>query len=369
MSGIYIHIPFCHSKCSYCDFFSTPDSKYMQRYIDAVIKEWELRKHELTGALNTIYIGGGTPSILPLDLLERLVTALPRQNILEFTIEANPEDVTREWIEGIKSMGINRVSMGVQSFNDDELKAVNRRHSSMQAHRAIELLTAAGITDVSVDVIYGLPLQSLSSWRSSLDALLQYRLPHLSAYALSYEPGTRLYAQLIAGKIKEASDSQYAAMYDTLIELTERNGYEHYEISNFALPGHKAIHNSHYWDFTPYLGLGCSSHSFDGSCRRFNPSNIKKYEESLESGKVCYEQEDENPDELYNDYIITRLRTSDGIAFNDFVKRFGADDLDAMLRTAAPHLASGNLEKSDSGIKLARRAVLISDSILRELIR
>ncbi len=369
MSGIYIHIPFCHSKCSYCDFFSTPNPSYQQRYTQAVLREYELRKNELKEPVNTIYIGGGTPSILPTDLLESLIKALPRQQIVEFTVEANPEDVTREWIAAVKQMGVNRISMGVQSFNDEELKKINRRHTSLQAHRAIELLCEGGITDISIDLIYGLPDQTLSSWRTSLDTLLRYRLPHISAYALSYEPGTRLYAQLIAGKIEETSDILYASMYDTLIELTEKYGYEHYEISNFALPGHRAVHNSHYWDFTPYLGLGCSAHSFDGTSRRFNPSDIKKYVESLESGNVCYGHEQENADELYNDYIITRLRTSDGIAFDDFVQRFGKLDFEQMLKTASPLLTSGKLERTPNGFKLAKESVLISDSILRELIR
>lgn len=369
MSGIYIHIPFCHSKCSYCDFFSTPNSIYQRRYIHAVIREYELRKTEIKETVTTIYIGGGTPSILPMDLLESLIAKLPRHGVTEFTIEANPEDITLEWVETVREMGVNRVSMGVQSFNDEELKRINRRHTSLQAHKAIEMLCEAGIADISIDLIYGLPSQTLSSWRTSLDTLLSYRLPHLSAYALSYEQGTQLYAQLIAGKIEEASDTLYAAMYDTLIEMTGKYGYEHYEISNFSLPGHRAVHNSHYWDFTPYLGLGCSAHSFDGSSRRFNPSNIKKYVESLEGDKVCYEQEDENADELYNDYIITRLRTSDGIAFDDFVQRFSKADFELMLKTASPLLISGKLEKTPTGIKLAKESVLISDSILRELIR
>lgn len=341
----------------------------MDRYINSVIKEYGIRKDEIKEPVTTIYIGGGTPSILPDHLLRSLVDALPHDVISEFTIEANPEDVSREWIRTVKGLGINRVSMGVQSFNDSELKLINRRHSSADAHKAIKSLLDAGISDISVDLIYGLPSQTLDSWNESLDTLLRYKLPHLSAYALSYEPGTKLYAQLMSGKIEETSELLYEAMYDALVEGTEKYGYEHYEISNFALPGHRALHNSHYWDFTPYLGLGCSAHSFDGYSRRFNPSNVKKYVESLESLTPCYEQEDETPDELYNDYVITRLRTSDGIDFNDFIERFSIKELGDMLNTAGPLLESGKLEKTPAGIKLSKNSILISDNILRKLIR
>ena len=369
MAGLYIHIPFCHSKCSYCDFYSMPSVKMSSEYVDALINEWKIRKNEVAGNIETIYLGGGTPSILDTGLLSKLIAALPTENVREFTIEANPEDITRNWIDIVKQLGINRVSIGVQSLLDNELQAVGRRHTAQEAIDAIKLLQNYGITEISADLIYGLPQQTLESWKYSVENLVNLGIPHISSYSLSYEPGTRLYAQLSSGKIEETDEDTVAAMYDMLTSSLMFNGYEHYEISNFAKPWHIAQHNSSYWKFTPYIGLGVSAHSFDGTKRRVNPLNIKKYIEALSSGKTIYEVEDETPTDLYNDYIITSLRTSDGINLDDMRARFGGEYAEEFCKSAETFIASGKLvQPTPLTIRFTEDAWLVSDSVLRELI-
>lgn len=368
MAGLYIHIPYCHSKCSYCDFCSTPNIETVENYVTALIGEYRLRKDEVNEPLSTVYIGGGTPSILPVTTLSRLVESLGHPVLEEFTIEANPEDVTPEWVDAITRMGINRVSIGIQSLVDSELKAINRRHSAARAEEALMTLKSGGITEISGDLIYGLPGQSLESWNYSLNKLIGYGLTHISAYNLSYEPGTRLYAQLISGKVNEASDETIESMYALLTDSLHKNGYEHYEISNFAKPGHRARHNSNYWNMTPYIGVGVSAHSFDGKIRRANGNRIKDYIKSINSASTYYEVEEESPENILNDYIITALRTREGINLNDMRLRFGSDTVENLLSSAKRYIAGGRLIKTDESLSLSETAILISDSIFRDLI-
>ena len=368
MAGLYIHIPYCHSKCSYCDFCSTSKVDTAEDYITALIDEYRLRKDEVNEPLSTVYIGGGTPSILPMPTLSRLVESLGHPVLEEFTIEANPEDVTPEWVDAIIRMGINRVSIGIQSLVDSELKAINRRHSAARAEEALMTLKSGGIAEISGDLIYGLPGQSLESWNYSLNKLIGYGLTHISAYNLSYEPGTRLYAQLISGKVNEASDETIESMYALLTDSLRKNGYEHYEISNFAQPGHRAHHNSNYWNMIPYIGLGVSAHSFDGKTRRANGNRIKDYIKSINSANTYYEVEEESPENILNDYIITALRTRDGINLNDMRLRFNSDTVENLLSSAKRYIASGRLIKTDESLSLSETAILISDSIFRDLI-
>lgn len=369
MAGLYLHIPFCHSKCSYCDFYSMPSVKFARQYVDAIIKEWEMRRHEVAEPINTIYIGGGTPSILDRSLLTDLVATLPHDNISEFTIEANPEDINDSWIDSVKQLGINRVSIGIQSFIDSELLAVGRRHTAEEAIAAIKRLQDNGITEISADLIYGLPQQTIETWQYSIDQLLGLNTPHISAYSLSYEQGTRLYAQLMAGKIQETEEDTVAQMYSMLTSSLSAKGFEHYEISNFALSGHRAKHNSSYWKFTPYIGLGVSAHSFDGMARRINPTNIKAYLEAISNSKTFFEIEEETETDLINDYIITTLRTSDGINLNDLEHRFGTRQAESFAKSAKPFISAGNLiYTAPNTLRFTEDAWLISDSILRELI-
>lgn len=360
MAGIYVHIPFCHSKCIYCDFFSTPNLKSSAGLVDSIIREYHSRASELTEPVKTIYFGGGTPSILPINLLAKIIAELPTEAVEEFTIEVNPEDVTPEAVKQWQGLGLNRVSMGIQSFNDAELRVIGRRHSADDARRAIDCLRDGGISNMSCDLIYGLPGQDVESWGRSLTELLDYRLPHISAYCLSYEPGTALYARMLAGKVTPTEDSVIEEMYVNLTKLARQGGYEHYEISNFALPGMKSRHNSSYWDETPYVGLGPGAHSFDGRVRRYNRNDIKTYLDSADITEI----DDENEDERFNDKLITALRTAEGLNIVDLTPMQANYINDAIK----PFVDKGLMAIDGCQVRITESAWLRADAILRELI-
>lgn len=306
MAGLYVHIPYCRAKCAYCDFYSGPLRTFEARgFFEALHRELQARRHEV-GPFSTVYIGGGTPSSVDPAWLAPLLALAPGER----TVEVNPEDVTPAYAEALRRAGANRVSMGVQSLVDSELVAVGRRHTADRALRAFETLRRAGFDNISLDLIYGLPGQTLDSWRYSLTQTLALGPEHLSAYLLSYEEGTLLTARLKSGKLTEATDELVCDMYAALRSATAEAGFEHYEISNFALPGRHARHNSAYWDLTPYLGLGPGAHSFDGEVRRANPANLKAYLADPAGAAVA---EDETPDNRFNDMLITALRTARGI--------------------------------------------------------
>ena len=273
MAGVYVHIPFCASRCSYCDFFSTLQLEQTgAAYVEAVIAEARLRRDELQGeAVRTLYLGGGTPSQLPVPLLARLVEGLRGvfgfQDLEEFTVEANPDDVTPSWCAALPPLGVNRVSMGVQSFEDGILRLIGRCHTAQQAVQAVNNLRQSGIDNISVDLIYGLPGQTISSWTDTVKQALDLEPQHISAYGLTYEEGTRLWRQRERGEVIEVPEEQCLEMYRILVGCLKSAGYEHYEISNFALPGFHSRHNSSYWNDTPYLGLGAAAHSYDGKIR------------------------------------------------------------------------------------------------------
>lgn len=372
MAGLYIHIPFCHSKCSYCDFYSGLRPADSAGYIDALIAELSLRRSEISEPFTTIYIGGGTPSVLPVAELQRLAGAIAGNvdvsRIEEFTIEMNPEDVTADLLSACRDMGINRISMGVQSFDDNMLRAINRRHDARRALAAIELLGSQG-WNYSTDLMFGLPGQTLHDWQHDVDRLMDIKPPHMSAYLLSYEPGTRLYAMLQTGKVSEASEQLASEMQCYVTESARANGYLHYEISNYAQPGHRSRHNSSYWNMTPYLGLGASAHSYDGRLRRINPPDIKMYMASLTRGESAAQTEDETNDEIFNDYIITGLRTASGLSLETLRRLFPASFLSALLSDAAPLIAAGLLTLTPTTLSIPEQHWLKSDAIMRDLLR
>lgn len=373
MSGLYIHIPFCRSKCIYCDFYSVLDVSKMRDYVDAVCIELDKRIGELSEPIETVYMGGGTPSVLPAPLRRRIIEAISKYiditSLKEFTVEANPDDVNSRFLDEILSEGINRVSIGIQTFNPSSLKFMNRRHTVECSRDVLSLLNSYGI-NYSADLIYGIPTESFSDWVTSLNELLSYQPPHLSAYLLSFEEGTRLNAMRIGGKIAELPDDRLIQQYSFLIEQCRHAGYEHYEISNFALKGFHAKHNSSYWNGVPYLGLGPGAHSFDGSVRRFNPSNLKNYIMNLTDGKEVCVIEEETENNRLNDLIITSLRTSQGLDMNVLAARFGLKYYDAVMRDAAPLVATGKLElNSDGNLVIPEAEWLVSDDIMRRLIQ
>ena len=374
MAGIYVHIPFCASRCAYCDFFSTLRlADTGTRYVEAVIAEAGLRRGELGGeGINTLYMGGGTPSQLPMPLLERLVRGLrgafDLSGLEEFTIEANPDDVTRAWCAALPALGVNRVSMGVQSFEDPILSAIGRRHTARQAVEAVENLREAGINNISIDLIYGLPGQTVASWTQTVRQAIDLQPQHISAYGLTYEEGTRLWWQRERGEVVEVPEEQCLAMYRILVDELQAAGYEHYEISNFALPGYHSRHNSSYWHDIPYLGLGAAAHSYDGSVRRYNPANLQEYIDKITAGAPACEQEELTQWERYDERVMLGLRTADGVDADRLRQDFGDEAWQHFQREAARHITAGNLRQiGESRYVLTRDGIMLSDSIIRDL--
>ena len=374
MAGVYVHIPFCASRCSYCDFFSTLRlDEVGHDYVEALIAEARLRKAELNGEpVKTLYMGGGTPSQLPLPLLARLIDGLKAtldlNAVEEFTLEANPDDVTPEWCAAVRALGVNRVSMGVQSFQDAVLRLVGRRHTARQAIDAVASLRHAGIDNISIDLIYGLPGQTLETWAESVRQAVDLRPQHISAYGLTYEPGTRLWQQRECGEVVEASEDQYLDMYRILVGLLQVAGYEHYEISNFALPGYRSRHNSSYWNETPYLGLGAAAHSYDGTMRRSNPADLCGYIRRITSGQPACQVEDLAWWERYDERVMLGLRTADGVDAHRLRSDFGDKAWAHFVSEARRHIDAGNMICTDDGrYILTSEGIVLSDSVMRDL--
>lgn len=373
MAGIYVHIPFCKKRCIYCDFYSTVDNSLYESYIDALHVELLSRVDELGDEkVTTIYIGGGTPSQLPIVQLGRLVnyikSAVDINTVEEFTIEINPDDVTFEYLQACKDLGVNRVSMGVQSFVDAELAAVGRRHNASQAKLAVDVIREVGFSNISIDLIYGLPLQSVDSWRYSVAEALKLKVPHISCYNLSYEEGTVLYKKRECGEIEECDEDDCVNMYEILVAELKKAGYEHYEISNFAIHGYHSRHNSNYWNFTPYLGLGASAHSFDGRQRRYNPSSIHEYIKRVNEVGFAFEVDTESDCERYNEYVMINLRTMWGLNLDKVRELFGEELHNHLINCTRKFLISGELEETNGSVRLSKKGVMLADYITRELI-
>ena len=374
MAGVYVHIPFCKRKCIYCDFYSIASSRLSDRYVKAVGMEAQLRGQEIAGMpVKTLYIGGGTPSVLSFEqlsvLIEGLRAAIDLSHVEEFTVEVNPDDVTHEFAEQLLKLGVNRVSMGVQSLVDEELVFLNRRHDAKEAMNAYCDLQSAGFNNISIDLIYGIPGQTLDTWKYTLEKALSLQAKHVSCYNLSYEEGTMLYKLRETGRVMECDDNTCVEMYDMLVDMLDGAGYEHYEISNFAMPGFYSRHNSGYWDKTPYLGLGASAHSYDGNMRRYNPDNVKLYVESLENDVVVCVGEQESVDEKYDEDVMLRLRTSRGIDSEWIKSIYGKAYSDYFVNAIRSFVDSGLVIKDGSRYRLSRNGVMLSDMIMRELMR
>ena len=367
MAGLYIHIPFCKSKCAYCDFYSMPGHEaQIDIYIECLLSELRNRKCEIPVAFDTLYIGGGTPSVLSIKQLSRLIEGL--SEIIELpggekTIEANPDDINPDFISSLRSLGFNRISIGVQTFVDTTLGYLNRRHDGLTARRALDLLSNDG-WNFNADLIYGLPGENIDIFKRNLSTLISYNPAHISAYALMVEPGTRLWASLQAGKFSEATDEEFAEMYELLCRETASNGYNHYEISNFAKPGKEAVHNQRYWDFTPYVGIGAGAYSFDGRISRFNPDNLRQYINKVLTSGVAYTLEEESEIDRLNDYIFTSLRTSEGLSKSFLNNQFGKMGLE-LWENAIHH---PDITSADGRAWIIEKKWLVSDAIIRDLL-
>ncbi len=377
MSGIYIHIPFCKSRCVYCGFYSTTSLDLRHSYVDAICRELELRSDYLSEPVSTVYFGGGTPSVLSVDDLDRIFNAVYKYNkvygnsdgVAEFTIECNPDDITDEFCSFLSSSPVNRISMGVQSFSDGLLKFARRRHGSSQPKLAVERLRHIGIPNISIDLMFGFPNESLEVWRDDIDKALSLDVEHISAYSLMFEEGTCLYGMLQRGEVKECDEETSLAMFNMLIDKLEAAGYEHYEISNFAKPGFRSQHNSSYWHGVPYLGLGASAHSFNGSTRQWNIGDVRKYIDSISCGNIPAEIEVLTKDNSYDDMIMTGLRTVEGVSLDEVERRFGKDYLDFLEREALRYVKAKLLKYSvdHRSLSLTRKGLFVSDSVMCDL--
>ena len=366
--GIYIHVPFCQKRCIYCDFYSTTCGlEWKRSYVSALKREMLLRRTEIDASrVPSLHLGGGTPSQLPASVLLEMFQAITDNFTLaddaEVTIEVNPDDVTPQLIDTLRQTSVNRISMGVQTFSDELLRFLNRRHTSAQALRAVQLFRETGYDNISLDLIYGLPSQTLEDWKGDVQQLLSLDVPHISAYALSYEEGTPLSKMLADGSVEETSDELSWQMYEYLMNETKASGMVHYEISNFAKPGMCAKHNSSYWDGSPYLGLGPGAHSYDGeNIRRSNDMSLKDYIQA--SADVPHETEVLTPEERYDELVMTRLRTVRGLAFDLLTP----EQKSYCLQMAEPHILNGSLLKEKDTLRLSRKGIFISNRILSDL--
>lgn len=370
MSGLYIHIPFCASRCIYCAFYSTVKHGQRSAYIDSLIHEMQLRTDFLPqgndATINTIYIGGGTPSQISRTDIDRLFNNIYKVygcKSSETTVEVNPDDVDANLVRCLVNNGVNRVSMGAQTFDDERLRWLHRRHSSKQVYEAVDCLRHGGIARISVDLMYGFPNQTAEQWQYDIDEVIKLGVEHVSAYSLMYEEGTPLYRLLEKHEIKENDEELSLLMYNMLVEQLRSAGYEHYEVSNFALPGCRAQHNSSYWNDTPYIGLGAAAHSYNRSVRQWNVSDIDAYMEAINEGRVPFEQESIDADTHYDDLVTTALRTSDGLDLT----MLSAQHQDYLLKMAQPHLLAKRMERKGNRIRICENSFMISDMIMSDL--
>ena len=375
MAGLYIHIPFCASRCIYCGFYSTTKTNLQDRYVEALCKEMNLRRNELVIAnekIKTIYIGGGTPSQLSLANITKIFTHIydvwgPKVDAEEVTIECNPDDITDEFAKAIAQLPINRVSMGAQTFNDDRLKFLHRRHCSDEVKTAVSRLQKYGIKNISIDLMFGFPDESIDDWSSDINEAISLGVQHISAYSLMYEEGTTLFKLLNQNKIKTINEETSLAMYNMLIDRLTSAGYEQYEISNFAQPGFQSKHNSSYWHDIPYLGIGASAHSYDIKSRRWNVSDITKYISSIESCTLPFEEEIIDKNTKYDDLITTAMRTREGIDTEKLKVDFGNDLYTYFMNEADKHINNDTLQNVNGRISLTRIGLFVSDDIMSDL--
>ena len=373
MAGIYIHIPFCKQRCNYCAFYSTTLYNIREKYVDALCKEIVLRKEYAGSApIGTIYFGGGTPSTLTMEQLQKICGTIYSTHSVsstaEVTIECNPDDLTPDFLAQLKQLPFNRISMGVQSFNDTQLKRLGRRHNAQKAREAVHNAREAGYDNISIDLIFALPGSTITEWEHDLDSAIALHPDHLSAYNLTYEEGTPLHRALERGDFAELSEEENIEQFQMLITKMKEAGYRHYEISNFALPGCESRHNSSYWNDTPYIGCGAAAHSYNGTSRQWNIADIQEYIKGMESGEHNFEIEQLTEEERYNDTILTRLRTADGLPLAWMKEKF-CDRLNRhMQRAAEKEIALGNLKEENGSLSLTEKGIFISDAVIRELI-
>ncbi len=372
MAGLYIHIPFCTQKCIYCDFMSGTNLSLRQDFVASLIAEMD---HYLdffdSDPMRTIYFGGGTPSLLSVDELQRIYDAIAQRwdisAVEEFTVECNPDDLTEEYLFQLRSLPINRLSIGVQSFCDDELQWLNRRHTSQEAFDVVLRAQKAGFENITIDLMFALPVQTLESLNYSIDKALELGVQHISAYSLMFEPDSKITKLMELNRLQPLDEDVAADMFELLSTRLTSAGYEQYEISNYAKPGFYSLHNSGYWHGMRYLGLGPSAHSFDGEKRWYNIAHTIKYNNLLTSDKLNFKSEEVlSPDERFNELVFTALRTKIGVDLQDLRIRFGEFRYNQLLRQAKKYIDAGNMHILNGRLSLTHKGIYISDSIISD---
>ena len=371
MAGIYFHFPFCRQACHYCNFHFSTQLKHQQTMLKAFEKEISLRNDEIPQRLESIYFGGGSPSLLSTRAIENLLNIVMRDSLqidkIEITIEVNPDDVSDAYLNQLKSIGVNRISIGIQSFFDHELKMMNRIHSAAQAINAIER-TAHYFDNFSIDLIYGVPGSNLTTWKNNLNRALSFDPPHLSSYALTVEPKTVLAHQVKTKQLDLLDEEWVKSQYDWMVDRMEEAGLENYEFSNYSKPGFQSINNSNYWEGKAYIGIGPAAHSFDGYRKRsWNIANNQKYMKSLEQGILSSQHENLKEHEAFNEYIMTGLRTAKGVSLEKVHQSFGNHYVTYLEQQVENHLISQRLYWDGDALKVSKGAKFLSDGIASDL--
>ena len=372
MAGIYIHIPFCKKLCSYCDFYHIITKSENKSFIDALISEAAIRKEYLGNEIvSTIYLGGGTPSVLMPEEINTILSNIRKlfrvDENCEITIEMNPDDIDENYLRGLKDSAVNRISLGIQSWKDSDLKLMNRRHNAAQAAAALEQTLKAGFENVTIDMIYGLPGMTSADWLSNLDKSFSYEIKHLSAYHLTIEHGTILGKMKEKGILSEIDEEESSAQFHLLIDKALAAGFVHYEVSNFGKPGYFSIHNSNYWKQVSYLGLGPSAHSFNGYSRQWNVRDVRKYIKSVNSGSLLVEREELDKKTRFNEYIMTSLRTMWGIDLDYVERTFDKEGYDYVVNISGKLINYGLMKQENKTLVLTNQGKMISDNIISEL--
>ena len=372
MAGLYIHIPFCKQRCTYCDFYTVIAPKQMPELVEALMQEMRFRQDYLKNeSLETIYFGGGTPSLLTAEMFTKIFSTIYELFTVaenaEITFEANPDDINPTYLKAISNLPFNRISMGVQSFDDVDLKLINRRHTAKQAFEAVKIAQNAGFNNISIDLIYGLPNQTLESWQKQIKQAFELNVQHISVYGLTFEKGTKLWRQRENAELEAVDDDVMNEMYDLLLKTMEENGFEAYEISNFAKPGFRSRHNSAYWKLNPYLGIGPSAHSYDGESRQWNVSSNTKYIRALKDNKEYFEKEILTTNDNYNDYMMISLRTGEGADLNFIKNNYGILYLNYCLQNADKHILNRLLLMDGNFLKFSKNGIQLSNIVISDL--
>ncbi len=378
MAGVYIHIPFCRKACNYCNFHFSTSLKRKEDLIGCLLLELEQRKDFFKtnpnqyekSKIETIYFGGGTPSVMLtselLMLLEKIHDVFEVLPNPEITMEANPDDLNINRLKELRKTSINRLSLGIQSFHQDDLDYLNRIHSSVQAKKVVDNCLSVGFRNLTLDLIFGIPTLTDKKWLENLDYVIERKIPHISVYGLTVEPKTPLELFIRKGKVQPVDEEQYSRQFEIMVDRLESAGYEHYEISNFALPGMESQHNTSYWTGKPYLGLGPSAHSFKANQRWWNIANTSKYIETIKSGHLAIETEVLSSSDSYNEYIMTSLRTSKGCNYQEIMDRWGEKQVQDFMMKMEVFEKKGYISFNEGGMTLTKRGKLLADGITSE---